>query len=209
MWRLILVILVGFAGFWFGQNPRVQKKTITPTPEKEFPITEHKSFVVMVYAHNQDLWCERALRSIFEQEYDHYRVVFLDDGSIDRTFAKTKEYVHKNNQEVELIRNETKIGKEACIEKVIGACLEKEIFVLLDGCDFFSSPLALAKLNQAYQNPDVWFVKSRVIHYPSYEMEDAKHCSFYAGLYRNEDLADGKIKNLQEPIAFCNDAAPM
>ena len=64
MGRVILILLVLFAGFWLGKS--APEKAL-PQPEKEGPILEPKSFVVVIYAYNQALWCERSLRSVFEQ----------------------------------------------------------------------------------------------------------------------------------------------
>ena len=120
MWRILPLILALALGFWFGQpkKPAPQKAVLTHIhPEKDFPVCEHKSFVFVVYAYNDVLWCERTLQSIFEQDYDHYRVIVVDDGSVDQTREKAKEFILKNKQDekVILIRNEERVGAVACL----------------------------------------------------------------------------------------------
>lgn len=234
MWRVIPLVLALLIGFWFGQ-PERHNETVHPFkevhPEKEFPVSEHKSFVIVVYAHNEALWCERALRSIFEQDYDHYRVIVIDDASIDQTHERAKEFILKNNQDekVILIRNQERLGPVACLYRAIDSCLDREIVLPLDAKDWLSSPIALNRLNIAYQNPDVWLSIGKTIHYPSYEINRDERASFYAGLfkelkledlyqngkfsnsieaYQNPiiDLSGGRIKLLEDPITFSNEA---
>jgi glycosyltransferase involved in cell wall biosynthesis len=231
MWRLILIFLVALGGFWMGKAREVPKKSLAVHPEKEFPITEHKSFAIVVYAHNQALWCERALRSVFEQEYDHYRVIVIDDGSLDGTAEKTNQFIVDNNQaeRVTLLRNETRLGPVASLYRAIDSCLDKEIVITLDAKDWLAHPTALNRLNIAYQNPDVWFTQAQVIDYPSYEIREEGQNSFYAALFKQIRLEDlykngrfatdyltpiqgmsgGRIRKIQEPIAFFNTVSPL
>ncbi len=67
MWRVILLFLAALGGLWFGKAPVVKKGAVLKNihPEKNYPVAEHKSFVVVIYASNQAFWCERTLRSVF------------------------------------------------------------------------------------------------------------------------------------------------
>jgi glycosyltransferase involved in cell wall biosynthesis len=233
MWRVILIFLVAFGGFWFGKTP--VKPALKPLanvhPEKDFPISERKSFVIVIYAYNQALWCEKALHSVFEQDYDHYRVILVDDGSTDGTSEKAKQFIVANNQgdKAILIRNETRYGLVASLYRAIDSCLDREIVIPLNGKDWLSSPGVLNRLNLAYQNPDVWVTFGQGIEYPSYEIKDDVQTSYYAALFKQIhledlfqqgqfapaylppilDLAGGRIRKLQEPIAFSNSASPV
>lgn len=233
---MIPFVLLLLVGFWFGQPAKLEKQAELFThihPNKEFPVSEHKSFVIVVYAYNDALWCEKALSSIFEQDYDHYRVIVIDDGSVDQTHQKAKEFILKNNQDakVVLLKNHEKLGPVACLYRAIDSCLDREIVIPLDAKDWLSSPIALNRINIAYQNPDVWLTFGKTIHYPSYEIVDDPKASFYAGLFKQlrlddlyqrgrfsntleayqiplENLSGGRIKHLEDPITFSNDAPP-
>ncbi|HSX11378.1 MAG TPA: glycosyltransferase family A protein [Chlamydiales bacterium] len=234
MWRLILVFVLALGGFWMGRGREAPKKTVAVHPEKEFPVTEHKSFAVVVYAHNQALWCERALRSIFEQEYDHYRILLVDDGSIDGTSEKVKQFIADNNQKERftLIRSETCLGRVASLYRAIDSCLDREIVIPLDAKDWLAHPMALSKINGAYQNPDVWLALGQGIDYPSYEIRDQVQTSFYAALFKQirlqdlfkkghfttvaqayltplSDMSGGRVRKLQEPVVFSNTTSSM
>ncbi|HEX2583136.1 MAG TPA: glycosyltransferase, partial [Chlamydiales bacterium] len=143
-------------------------------PEKEFPITEYKSFAIVLFAHNDAPWCERALRSIFAQDYDYFRVLFIDDGSRDDTYEKVKDFVVANQQEhrVILMRNETEMGVISSLYRIAGHCLDREVVVPLLLSDWLAGPGVLSSLNRAFQNPDVWITCGKTLHYPSYEFLD-------------------------------------
>lgn len=175
MWRLILALFVIGAGYWMGQPPK--KKEIA-----EFPLVEHKSFVIILYAQNDALWIKRSLRSIFEQDYDHYRVVVIDDGSVDDTFLLAKEYTVENAQEskVILIQNDKPQGKEAATQRVIKQALAKEIILPLDKMSWLASPQVLDRLNRSFQNPEVHRLQAEALHYPSYEIQEGACTAYYA-----------------------------
>jgi glycosyltransferase involved in cell wall biosynthesis len=234
MWRIGIVILVALAGFWFGKERAASPEPkLAVHPEKEWPVTERKSFAILLYAHNQTLWCERALRSIFEQEYDHYRVIVIDDGSVDGTGEKAKQFIVDNNQEAKviLIRNEAKWGPVASLYRAIDSCLDREVVLPLDAKDWLAHPHVLSRLNAAYQNPDVWLTAAPVIEYPSYAIQPPRELSFYAALFKQIQLQDlfqnghfttasasyltplmqmaaGRVRQMEEPLAFLNTASP-
>ncbi len=226
MWRVALVLIVAFGGFWFGKTSLATSGVPSRFPAaKEYPIAEHKSFAIVIYAYNQALWCERALQSVFEQDYDHYRLIVIDDGSTDGTAERVREFIADNNQDQKVIfvRNETRLGPGVCLSRALDSCLDREIVIPLEGKDWLSSPLTLTRLNAAYQNPNTWMTLAPVIDYPSYEIRPASQVSYYAVLFKQTPVpdgdfvphltayltallqkAEGKVFQLEEPIAFSN-----
>lgn len=211
----LLILGAVFLGYWIGKPAVIEKEEITLIagvhPEKEAPLVEHKSFAVVIYAHNAALWCERSLRSVFEQEYDYHRVIFVDDGSSDGTFEKATQFVIENQQEhrVILFRNEERLGLAAALYRAVDNLLDREIVVPLDGKDWLAHPMVLTKLNLAYQNPDLWIHFGGTITYPQYEKHEAPlfsadeirkkgydsfdlkgPCSFYSALFKQIRLPD-------------------
>ncbi len=235
MWRVILMFLVAAAGFWFGNAPKKEKNiALNVHPEKEYALTEHKSFVVVVYAYNQALWIKKALSSVFEQDYDHYRVILIDDASTDGTAEEANQFVVDNNQDgkVLLFRNETKLGPVASLYRVIDGCLDREIIIPLNAKDWLSSPISFQRIDRAYQNPDVWMTSAQMLDYPSYEVASFSQISYYAGLFKQirlddlfrkgrfetaadaylvplQEMAGGRIRKMGEPVAFFNRACPV
>src|SRR5690606_10170904 len=194
MWRLILLLSVAILGLWFGKTKELQELAAAL---EELPVREHKSFVIVLYAHNQAHWCKDALHSIFEQNYDHYRVIVVDDGSIDGTEEIAKNFILENHQDekVIFIQNESCLGPVASLYRVIDNCLDREIIIPLDAKDWFTTPHVLTRLNALYQNPDVWMATSSSIEYPAYQIleEDGPVC-YYAALFKEIKLCDLLIK---------------
>lgn len=204
MWRLIVFLLMIGLGYWVGRPKSSEEAAL-------FPIVEHKSFVFVVYAYNGSAWCEKTLRSIFEQDYDHYRVVWIDDGSVDNTYLKAKQYILDNalEEKVILIRNEEPQGRNTCLARAVDGCLDREIVVPLDTHVWLSSPKVLEELNAAYQNPDVWAVQGQILEYPSYQIKGSPYLSYYVFSFKKKE-AFGHEKTLQSvglvqgPHAFCS-----
>ena len=83
-----------FLGMQFASDGRFVKKAMgifhSPQPEPLFAVTEHKPFVIVVPSYNNSSWVEKNLRSIFEQKYDNYRVVYINDASTIQHYYKLK-----------------------------------------------------------------------------------------------------------------------
>jgi glycosyltransferase involved in cell wall biosynthesis len=193
---LLFILAAATFGYWMGgglfpkQAAAASVKHIHP--EKDFPLTDYKSFAILVYAHNDAEWCERALRSIFEQDYERYRVIFVDDGSNDGTYDKAKSNILENNQDqrVVMIQNERCEGMTYSLYHSMDILQDQEIVIPLSAKDWLSHPLSLKKLNLAYQNPDVWVAHTSSLLYPTYEIQDASPTSFYAALFKKIRLTD-------------------
>lgn len=192
---LFLLILAAAAGGYF-MGKKQAPVSFANTETAEFPLTEYKSFAIVVYACNQASWCQRTLRSVFEQDYDHYRVVFVDDASNDGTFEKARDFIVESNEErrVILIRNETRLGPVGSLYRAIDGCLDREIAIPIDAKDWLAHPSVLSRLNGLYQNPDVWLACGQAVEYPSYSILEAADsnapCSFFAGLMKQIRLED-------------------
>jgi glycosyltransferase involved in cell wall biosynthesis len=202
---LLMLAIAAALGFWMGMEPAPAIKTKKGTlsgiaPNQEVPFRGHKSFAFVVYAYNQSLWCERILRSLFEQDYDAYRVILVDDASSDDTSQKVRDFVVNNQQEerVILIRNEARLGPVGSLHRAIEGCSDLEIVIPLDAKDWLAHPSVLKQLDLAYQNPDVWMVFGQSISYPSYQISaisalpapEPIPCSFYSALFKQVRLSD-------------------
>src|SRR3990167_1367437 len=206
----LFLLAAAATGIWMSHKPQKEPQSLSLLlpqidPGKSFPLVEHKSFALILYAHNQATWIERTLRSIFEQEHDYLRVILMDDGSTDGTSEKAQSFIVDAKQEhrVILIRNETALGPVACLYRAIDSCLDREIVIPLDAKDWLVNPFVLSRLNAVYQNPQVWLTLGQSIQYPSYEIPELPNldpkriekqgyigfdlsgpCSFYAGLFK-------------------------
>ena len=172
---LVLAALMGFgmgSGFFIkGKGAQVIAGI---HPEKEVPLTQFKSFAVFVYAQNDADWCERSLRSIFSQDYEDFRLLFVDDGSSDATLERVRNFIIANAQQdrVLVMHNETPLGFTASLERAVSHCLDREVVVPLCAKNWMVSPNVLSHWNLAFQNSDVWVAFGRSIAYPSYEFRE-------------------------------------
>lgn len=179
-------------------------------PEREVAPVEYKSFAVVLRARNDALWIEDSLRSIFAQDYDRFRLILVDDGSIDDTFAKAQQFISDNQLEarVTVVQNEQAQGSVASLYRAAELCRDFEIMVPIEARDWLAVPTVLDRLNRAFQNTDVWAVFGQAIQYPEYQIvqppewdreEIEKHgygnqflrapVSFYAALFRKVPLS--------------------
>jgi glycosyltransferase involved in cell wall biosynthesis len=211
IWTSFFFAALALSAFFWGtgelQRLRPQKELpFNPlikgiAAQRDVPVTEHKSFAVVLYAHNAAAWCERALRSVFEQDYDHYRVLFVDDGSIDGTLERAQRFIVENKQDhrVIAIRNDACLGPVGSLYRAADNCLDREILLPLDAQNWLSHDHVLSRLNQVFQNPDTWISFGQSIQYPSYQIVDAP--SFNSAMIEKQGFRG--MKDLECPaIAF-------
>ncbi len=136
-----------------------------------YPVVEHKQFVLIVYALNAIDSCEKNLRSMFEQEYDNFRIIYIDDGSSDGTSRRVKEFAQKNEKKrnLTLIRNEKSRGMIPSLFDVIHSCQDDEIVLLVEGKDWLAHHGVLSTVNEVYANPSIWMTYGQYVSYPSYQ----------------------------------------
>jgi glycosyltransferase involved in cell wall biosynthesis len=138
--------------------------------ENAFAVKEHKPFVIVVPSYNNAEWVEKNLRSIFEQKYDNFRIIYIDDASTDGTGSAAQALAAFYGQEhrMQLRRNDSNQGAVENIYRAVHSCLDKEIIIILDGDDWLSHERVLQRLNEVYADPNVWATYGSYIEYPSY-----------------------------------------
>lgn len=173
-----------------------------------------RRMVIVTASYNNSKWCQWNLDSVFNQQYDNWRLIYVDDCSSDETFQLVSDYVKEKGQEhrVTLIRNISRRKALANLYYAIWLCKDREVVIILDGDDRLSHDLVLAHLNSVYANPDVWLTYGQFREYPSgihgfcepmpdfvvqknmfrkYPIAPSHLRTFYAGLFkhiRTEDL---------------------
>lgn len=121
----------------------------------DFP---EKPFVVIIPSYNNKNWYKRNLDSVFNQDYENYRIIYVDDCSPDNTGQLVREYAEARGKKnkITVIINEERTGATSNIYKAAHLCLPEEIIVSLDGDDWVAHDLVLNHLNAVYQDPNVW-----------------------------------------------------
>lgn len=232
---LLLSIAVIYLGFRMGEGKFVQEpkpKRLEVHPERSFPVKEHLEVTFVVYASNQEAWCERCLGSIFSQDYESYRVIFIDDASSDQTYKIAKNFVMNAAQDgrVILMHQDEKLGPAASLYLAAQHCADREIVVFLEAKDWLTQEDIIFRINAAFQNPDVWLAASSALSYPAFQPTETEGLfAFYAALLKNlpleklfvdgrvsftkdayqlplKEMAGGRIKTFTEPFVFANAA---
>ncbi|HSW72623.1 MAG TPA: hypothetical protein VLG44_04370, partial [Chlamydiales bacterium] len=153
-----------------------------------FAITENKQFVLIFPRSTDDSIFQKALQSIWEQDYPYYRLVCLGEGEGDAVSFYS-----------------SPLGKMHALYSAIHACKDNEIIVLLDENSWLSHEGVLSKLNQIYQSPTTWAAFGAYASYPEFKvikaaekdytrkktpLENLPFKSFYAKVFKKIRLSD-------------------
>ena len=227
MKRLLFVFLLICIGFFLGFFYRPIKKKlkikhkskIVRIAKKTHLVLENKPFVILTMAFNCSAYVERNLLSTLQQNYDNFRIIYIDDASTDSTLNQVQKILERYDphHRVTLIKNPTNQGAMANLYHAVHTLKSDEIVVIVDGDDFLAHLDVLKELNAYYANPDVWLTYGNFAEYPSYakgfgrqfsdcralnlkiieERGIRKHAfvtshlrTFYAGLFQRVHLQD-------------------
>lgn len=124
-----------------------------------------KQIVVIIPSYNNAQWCKGNLSSIFSQDYNNYRVIYIDDCSTDKTPDLVEYLVKKLDQKhrFTLIRNKKRCGALANLYYTIRSCDDDAIIVTVDGDDKLHNNNVLKKINEVYSTQNVWLTHGRFI----------------------------------------------
>jgi len=119
---------------------------------------KEKPIVVVIPSYNNKDWYKKNLDSIFNQKYENYRVLYINDYSEDGTGELVEAYVKKCKQEhrFTLLNNPANRGVMANHYHAVHLCEDHEIVVNVDGDDWLKHQHVLQKINETYQDPNVW-----------------------------------------------------
>ena len=144
-------------------------------------------FVFVITSYNNRQWYEQNLNSVFSQQYNNYRIVYIDDCSTDGTADLVRLYIDKNNVQnrMQLICNKTRKFKLQNLYEVIHSFSnDKEVVIELDGDDFLAHPWVLNRLSDVYADNNIWFTYGQFIN-----LSDGVVCSW------NQDMPAETVKN--------------
>ena len=129
-----------------------------------------KPFVVVIPSYNNKDWCLNNLDSVFRQNYQNYRVIYIDDHSTDGTSELVEGYVkdHDQGHRFTLIKNKEKNGPLACMCRAIDLCDKEEIVIDLDGNDWLAHDGVLSFLDGIYSSSETWMTYGQLVFYPRY-----------------------------------------
>ncbi len=179
-------------------NQLIVESRFQPTP---FPL-ENRSFTLVITAVNNGAYIVKTLASVFSQNYENYRVVYIDDASDDGSYDLARDLIYDSGHlgQVTLVHNEKRLGPLVNLLRAVQTCKDSEIIVVLQGEDWLAHEWVLQRLNAYYADPDLWLTFGQYRDFPLYslgvchELQDlrfrlqpftASHLkTFYAGLFK-------------------------
>ena len=113
---------------------------------------QEKSLLIVVPSYNNKDWYVRNLDSIFNQEYENYHVVYIDDCSPDGTGQLVADYIEQRgfHSKITLVKNEVNKGALYNIYHAIhGHADDNDVILTVDGDDWLAHN---HQHNKAYNN---------------------------------------------------------
>lgn len=148
-----------------GEAGKILGNGFQPT---KFPL-ENRSFTIVVCGYNNGANVQKTLESIFSQNYEKFRVIYIDDASNDGSFELARDLIYGSEKlaEITLVRNEERLGDLANLVRAVQVCPDEEIIAVVDGKDWLAHEWVLSELNRYYANPDLWLTYGQSVDYPS------------------------------------------
>ncbi len=190
-------------------------------------LADAKKFVILTASYNNIEYYKWNLDSVFNQTYDDWELVYVDDMSSDGTREAVQEYIKEKGFE-DKVRFVANTDKCYCLKnyyREIHKLPDDTIIVTLDGDDALADASVLDYLNEVYSDPNVWCTYGNFDYYPpgsevarpitlkpfpqeiveentfrEYEWNIHHLRSFYAGLFKNIKLEDFLYQGLFFPV---------
>lgn len=123
-------------------------------------------FIIITPSYNNEDWVEYNIASILNQTYTNFKVLYIDDCSVDNTYEKVKSIVD-NDSRFKVMRNDLNKGAAYNYVEYIDLISDNEndILVHLDGDDWFFDEHVLQNLNELYNQHDYWMTYGRFMCY--------------------------------------------
>jgi glycosyltransferase involved in cell wall biosynthesis len=201
--------------------PQIASKPFEPA---SFALV-NRPFAIVIVGANNGASVEKTIASIYSQNYENYRVIYIDDASDDGSFDVARDLIYANDKlaQVTLVHNDQRLGVLANVSRAVKTCREEEIVVVLQGEDWLAHEWVLQRLNAYYADPDLWLAYGQAMDFPTYQLTPSQDFkdhkfrlqpsigshlkSFYAGLFQRIRESDFVYAGTYLPA--CSDLAYM
>ncbi len=138
----------------------------------EVPLSQkgERHIVVVTASYNNAKYCLRNLDSVFEQKYENYHIIYVNDCSTDSTLATVKNHIQKRGMQehVIIVDNDERRGAlHNQYNAIHEYCVDTDLVVILDGDDWLFGNDVFSYLNVVYKNPKIWLTYGQFTQYPS------------------------------------------
>lgn len=143
-------------------------KSVFPSPAPMNAKKERHIVVVTASYNNADYYMKN-LSSVFDQKYENYHLIYVNDCSQDNTSQLVTNYIAQRGMQdkVLYINNVDHRYALANQYRAVHVCKPTDIVVILDGDDWLANADVFAYLNEVYSDSNVWTTFGQFIQYPS------------------------------------------
>ena len=156
-----------------------------PKLPQEDDFLEKKKFVFIIPSYNNEEWYILNLKSIYNQTYKNWRIIYINDFSSDNTLNLVKQYTKKYNMEEKTTIIENKKQNYQAYSRYIAfqQTYDDEFCILLDGDDWLYDSNVLEYLNffinkhnllSCSGNMKIYNEQKNIINYYPYEYYSKK-----------------------------------
>jgi len=117
-----------------------------------------KPLVIVVPSYNNSKWVKQNLEAIYNQSYDNYLVIYINDCSSDDTLKKVKALVtlHEQWYRTIVVDNHSRYGAMENLYNAIVSCDDQVIIITIDGDDWLANDHILSFINKVYSGQNIW-----------------------------------------------------
>jgi glycosyltransferase involved in cell wall biosynthesis len=158
----------------------------------------NKSFVFIITSYNNEKWVNKNIKSVLNQNYPFWRIIYIDDCSNDKTVDKLNKIVSEYNisKKITIIKNSKRRFQSFNRWHASKLCQDDEICCMLDGDDWLvPDSEILQKLNKLYLNNKLLMSYGQFYCY----MGDDKQLN----LYKSDTYSKNDIKNNNYRHKWC------
>ena len=106
-----------------------------------------RKFVFIVPSYNNEKWIQNNVCSMLKQNYKHWRMIYINDNSNDKTEELFHELTKDYKDKILYIKNDVKYGQAFNRYIAYNMCDDNEYCVMLDGDDWLHCKYVLDYLN--------------------------------------------------------------
>lgn len=169
---------------------------------------KNQPFTIVITGFNNGATIAKTLNSLFSQNYDNYRLIYIDDASTDGSFELARDLIYESNHllQATIVHNEEKLGEAVNLFRAVQACQDGEVVVVLRGEDWLSHEWVLQRLNAYYADPNLWLACGQHRDFPSYQLGPDRQFktshlkSFHASLLKKIGEADLLVSGYMDPM---------
>lgn len=128
----------------------------------------HVEFVVVIPSYNNEKWCVKNLKSVFNQTYKHWSIYYVNDFSTDKTGELVDSFIQKSGfkERCTVVHNTERLNAVQNTYNAIHNIPTRKVVVMLDGDDWFAHNKVLERIAKVYADKSVWMTYGDYVQEP-------------------------------------------